>query len=123
MSAIRQIRQGDVLLTWIPEPHGAVRALGADGQPLAGLRVPGERTSHEHVLPARVYDAPRVGRVLLLERPTEMQVLDTRTGEIAVLPDGRPRHAPVVVRAGWWIPTTQQQYVPRSRPVSRARYD
>jgi hypothetical protein len=122
MSAITQIRQGDVLLTRVPEPAGAVRACGADGQPLSGLRVPGERSSHEHVLPARVYDSA-VGRVLFLERPTPIQVLDTRTGEPATLPDGRLRHAAVKVPAGWWIPTPQRQYVPRARPVQRARYD
>jgi hypothetical protein len=86
------------------------------------LRVPGERSSHEHVLPARVYDTVR-GRLLFVERPTAMRVLDTRTGEPAVIEDGRQRHADVELSAGWWEPIVQREYVAPRVTRSRSRVD
>lgn len=119
-----QIRQGDVLLERAdaPAPAGCQRAVGRDGEPLAGLRVPGERSGHVHVLPAEVYDTP-AGRRLWIPEATEMLVVSTETGELALLPDGRVRHRPVTVPAGWWTPVPQRQHVPRSRPVPRGRWD
>jgi hypothetical protein len=106
----QQIRQGDVLLTRIPAPPvtEAARAKDESGQPLAGLLVPGERTGHAHRLPARVYDAPGVGRVLMLERP---QVLT------------HEEHEHIEVPAGWWVPTFQREYRPRRQFRSRSRVD
>lgn len=120
---ITQIRQGDVLLVRRPIPANPTRVVGTDGQPVAGLRVPGERSGHEHRLPARVYDDGDT-RVLFLERPTPMRVVRADNPDVEFLmPDGRPRHPAVEVPAGWWQPIPQRQYVPASRPVSRARYD
>ncbi len=102
----QQIRQGDVLL--VPReaaPVGAVGALDSTGQPLAGLRVEGERTGHAHVLPARVYDAPS-GRSLFLERP------DVITHQ---------EHGTTEVPAGWWDVRVQREHVPAEAP--RGRFD
>ena len=122
-TTVTQIRQGDVLLVRVDEPKRATRAVDENG-PLAGLRVPGERSGHEHRLPARVYDVPRGKRLLFLERPTEMRVVRTDAPAREFMrPDGQPRHPAVEVPAGWWLPVTQRQYVPQSRPVSRARFD
>lgn len=120
------IRQGDVYLIYrgTESPRGATRATGPDGQPLAGLRVPGERSGHEHRLPARVYDSPDGGRLLMLERPTPMRVVRVDNPEVEFFqPDGSPRHKAVEVPAGWWEPIPQRQYVPAARPVQRARFD
>lgn len=105
-ASVRQIRQGDVLLTRIDPPPAETlqRVKDDDGQPLAGLLVPGERTGHAHRLPARVYDAPGVGRVLMIERP---QVLT------------HEEHEHIEVPAGWWVPTFQREYSPRA---NRARW-
>lgn len=121
--SVRQIRHGDVLLTAVEAPDAPVRATDASGQPLAGVRIPGERSGHMHVLPARVYDAGSK-RLLFLERPELMRVVRTDNPEVEfVRADGRPRHPAVEVPAGWWELTPQRQYAPRRRPVSRARYD
>ena len=100
-----QIRQGDVLLTACPAPPSPARALDDAGQPLAGLRVEGERTGHVHQLPARVYD-DGARRLLFLERP------ETLTHE---------EHAAVAVPAGWWEVRIQREFVSASRP--RRRFD
>jgi hypothetical protein len=121
---ITQIRQGDVLLVRRDPPENPTRATGPDGQPLAGLRVPGERSGHEHRLAARVYDDDAGTRVLFLERPTAMMVVRADDPDLEFLqPDGSPRHAAVEVPAGWWEPKPQRQYVPAARPVQRARFD
>jgi len=110
------IRQGDVLLIPIEKPEGPVhRVCDADGRPLQGLRIEGERTGHAHELPARVYDTEAGARVLFLERPGVMR---------HAKPDGsQADHAPVDVPAGWWTPIQQREYVPASRPRSRAWAD
>jgi hypothetical protein len=102
--AITQIRQGDVLLCRVAAPANPQRATDAGGQPLAGLRVEGERTGHAHVLPARVYsDGPR--RLLMLERPEKLT---------------HQEHAHIEVPAGWWEVRTQTEYVPAAnRRVGR----
>ena len=107
MKTLQQIRQGDVLLTAIPEPNNPQRAMDANGQPLAGVQVDGERTGHAHRLPGRVYDTS-AGRVVFLERPT------TITHE---------EHAHIEVPAGWWHVTIQREYVPASRPSRRSLRD
>lgn len=94
----KQIRQGDVLLTRVAEPAGAVRVHDPEGQPLAGLLVPGERTGHAHRLPARVYDDGQGNRVLMLERPTPLT---------------HEEHEAIEVPAGWWEVTLQREYSPR----------
>ncbi len=104
---IRQIRQGDVLLTRVDPPVGATRVVGDDDQPLAGLLVAGERTGHHHRLPARVYEAGG-RRLLMLERPE-------------ILTHEEHRH--VEVPAGWWEVTLQREYVPAARPTLRSRRD
>lgn len=120
MREIRQIRQGDVLLIRRPAPAAAEIVRGADGEPLAGLRVPGERSGHVHVLLAAVMRA--AGETLLrVDSPREMAVIDARSGEPARHADGRLRHRPVTVPAGWWEPVEQRQYVPRARPRPRRR--
>jgi len=96
---MRQIRQGDVLLTEVDRPEGElIRVLDENDQPMAGLLVPGERTGHAHRLPARVYDTAGGQRVLFVERPTEMS---------------HEEHEDVEVPAGWWTPTIQREYTPR----------
>lgn len=117
------VRQGDVYLRRIDEPQAASRAMGADGEPLAGLSVPGERSGHEHRLPAEIYDVAG-GRVAFLREATPMRVVhsDDPTVEF-LMPDGTPRHEAIEVPAGWWQVVPQRQYVPQRRPVSRARYD
>lgn len=99
----KQIRQGDVLLTRVAEPAGAVRVHDPEGQPLAGLLVPGERTGHAHRLPARVYETAG-RRVLMLERPTPMT---------------HEEHEAIEVPAGWWDVTIQREYSPRG---NRSRF-
>lgn len=98
---VRQIRQGDVLLIRRPTPQNAVRVDSP------GLRVPGERTGHAHVLAAEVYDTPG-GRLL-------------KTGDAAIML--HEEHAPVEVPEGWWEPRLQREFVPSSRPINRLRYD
>jgi hypothetical protein len=96
---VRQIRQGDVLLTRVEPPEGDIRRpLDDSGQPLAGLLVPGERTGHAHRLPARVYDAGG-RRLLMLERPTPLV---------------HEEHQDIEVPAGWWEVTLQREYAPRA---------
>ncbi len=106
-----QLRQGDVLLIARSQPGTATPVMGPDGRPLAGLRVPGERTGHAHVLPATVVESPTPAggpaRLLYLDQ------LGTMTHE---------EHAPVEVPAGWWEVRLQRQYTPRGN-VSRARFD
>jgi hypothetical protein len=102
-----QIRQGDVLLVPIDEPAAPVRAVGPDGQPLAGVRIAGERTGHAHELAGRVYDSGPGRRVVFLERP-------------AALTHQEHRH--VDVPAGWWEVLTQREYVPLERRTAR-RWD
>lgn len=103
-----QVRQGDVLLIPVEPPQGELRrAVDAEGRPLAGLLVEGERTGHAHRLPARVYDAPE-GRLIMLERPTPLT---------------HEEHQHVEVPAGWWRIVLQTEYVPASRPAFRWRVD
>jgi hypothetical protein len=104
----KQIRQGDVLLIARPAPVKAAPAVDANGQPLAGLLVPGERTGHAHRLPAAVYEAGDGARLLYLDQ------LGTLTHD---------EHAAVTVPAGWWEVRLQRQYVGSPRPVLRARFD
>ncbi|MHB1950142.1 MAG: hypothetical protein ACYCQK_01555 [Acidiferrobacteraceae bacterium] len=113
-----QIRQGDLLLTPIDEPRGLRRAVDPTGQPLAGLRLDGERTGHSHRLPARVYDSRR-GRVLFLERPTTLVHASFDDSGAPVAPGD---HAAIVVPAGWWQPAFQREYSP-ARPRPRSRVD
>lgn len=97
------IRQGDVLLVPVGPPTDPQRVLDAAGQPLAGLRVEGERTGHAHVLPARVYDD--VGRRLLfLERPEEIT---------------HQEHGALPVAAGWWEIRVQREHIPERAPTRR----
>ena len=93
-----------MLLTRVDEPRGAVRALDATGQPLAGVLVEGERTGHAHRLPGRVYDA--------------------RASVAWSCWSGRPslaheEHRHVEVPAGWWQLTVQREYMPAERPRRR----
>lgn len=112
MREISQIRVGDVLLVRRPPPPTATRVEGVQG-----LRVPGERSGHEHVLAGAVLDTP-AGRLLRLDQPEVFRTVRSGSGE-----PWPERHADVVVPAGWWEPVTQRQYVPSARPVSRARFD
>lgn len=102
MEKITQIRQGDVLLIRRKAPRGQATRLD-----LTGLRVPGERTGHAHVLEAEVYEAD--GTTLLALREPGVLVHD--------------EHAPVTVPVGWWEPRLQREFVPSSRPSPRARFD
>ena len=102
---VRQIRQGDVLLTRVAEPPGAAREVIEDEQ---GLLVPGERTGHAHRLPARVHRVRGLGRVLEVTHPTVLT---------------HEEHEHIEVPTGWWIPTIQREYVPRRAPRSRSRVD
>lgn len=101
---ITQIRQGDVLLIRRAAPTSALTRR----EDLAGLRVPGERTGHAHVLPAEVYDTDR-GKRLLRVAVAEPMVHE--------------EHAPVMVPAGWWEPVLQREFTPHSRPAPRAWFD
>jgi hypothetical protein len=102
-----QIRQGDVLLVPVYRPRKFDRALQDDGQPLAGVRVEGERTGHAHVLPGRVYDGVGGRRLIFLERPT------TITHE---------EHRHVAVPAGWWEVRVQREVQHHERQVT-GRWD
>jgi hypothetical protein len=106
-----QIRQGDLLLVQRPTPASATRVESL------GLRLPGERSGHEHLLAAEVYDTPQ-GRLLQLREPTELVTVHTDTGE-----RWDDRHQPRTIPAGWWEPIPQRQYVPSGRPVRRGRFD
>jgi hypothetical protein len=105
-AARTQIRQGDVLLTPIPQPQRRKRAVDANGRPLAGVRVEGERTGHAHELAGRVYEVGKK-RVVFLERPTEIT---------------HQEHRHIEVPAGWWEVRTQREFVPIRR-TSRRRFD
>lgn len=97
----RMIRQGDVLLIERDAPENPVRT------DAAGLRVPGERTGHAHLLPAEVFVAD--GRRLLhLAEDTPMT---------------HEEHADVLVPAGWFEPVLQREFSPSSRPTARAQFD
>lgn len=102
--ARQQIRQGDVLLVPVDEPEEPLRACDADGRPLAGVRVEGERTGHAHVLPAAVYDADGGRRLALLERPGQIE---------------HPQHGVAEVPAGWWDVRVQREHVPARAPAGR----
>lgn len=104
MNTITQIRQGDVLLIRRAAPDPATLTRRED---LTGLRVPGERTGHAHVLPAEVYDTDRGERLLLTHG-------DPITHE---------EHGAVAVPPGWWEPVLQREFTPSSRPTPRARFD
>jgi len=98
---ITQIRQGDVLLVRRRRPADAERIDSP------GLRVPGERTGHAHVLPAEVYQTPS-GRLLHLEEPALIT---------------HEEHAAIEVPEGWWEPVLQREFTPSSRPRARAEFD
>lgn len=102
MNQIRQIRQGDVLLIRRDAPADAKRV---EAQ---GLRVPGERTGHAHVLPAQVYETAEGVRLLHLDEP-------------AILTHEEHRH--IVIPAGWWQPVIQREWSPSDEPTPRARFD
>lgn len=99
------IRQGDVLLVPVETPAGRpVRVLDQETkQPLAGLRVAGERTGHAHELPARIYEDDG-RRLLFLERPTALT---------------HQEHAHVEVPAGWWEVRTQREFTPQRQTSGR----
>ena len=105
----KQIRQGDVLLTPIAAPPNPRRVTDAEGRPLAGVRIAGERTGHAHELAARVYDDGD-RRVVFLERPE-------------VLTHQEHRH--IEVPAGWWEVRLQREHVPARGPAMgpARRYD
>jgi len=119
MSRINQIRQGDVLLQRVDEPAESTRL---ESQ---GLRVPGERTGHAHVLPAEVHQVPphlafrlddgrRVDHFLRLTEEAPIRHLK---------PDGtRADHDPIPVPPGWWVPITQREWT-SALPTPRARFD
>lgn len=113
-----QIRQGDLLLIPVDEPRKASRVVDGNGQPMAGLRLDGERTGHSHRLPARVYES-RAGRMLFLERPTALVHAKFDDAGVAVEPGD---HATIEVPAGWWQPAFQREYSPRANR-SRSRVD
>ncbi len=101
-----QIRQGDVLLVPVadPRPGSVTRATDGQGQPLAGVRVEGERTGHAHELAGRVYDHADGRRLLMLERPGTLT---------------HQEHAHVEVPAGWWEIRQQREHVPEAAPGQR----
>jgi hypothetical protein len=99
---MKLLRQGDVLLIERPAPKAA-RATGENG-----LRVPGERTGHAHVMEAEVFEGPDGRRLLYLPEG------GTMTHE---------EHAPLAVPAGWWEPVLQREFAPRQAPAARWRYD
>jgi len=101
-TTISQIRQGDVLLTRVDPPADPQRAMDEAGQPLAGVRIAGERTGHAHELAGRVYDHGD-RRLVMLERPTPIR---------------HPEHRQIEVPAGWWEVTIQREWTPE-RPVAR----
>lgn len=98
---ITQIRQGDVLLIKRSEPHRKEKVEAR------GLRVAGERTGHAHVLEAEVFETER-GRMLYV-------------GPGGVIT--HEEHGQLPVEPGWWEPRIQREFVPSSRPVSRAKFD
>ncbi len=100
--AVQMIRQGDVLLIRREPPASSTRVESE------GLRVPGERTGHAHVLPAEVHDVGLGRRLLRLEVPT---------------PITHEEHAPIEVPAGWWEPILQREWTPSSSPTRRAQFD
>lgn len=100
---IKMIRQGDVLLIRRPAPQAALKKVAAQG-----LRVPGERTGHAHVLEAEVFEQADGTRLLQLSEPRMLT---------------HEEHAAIEVEPGWWEPRLQREFTPSSRPVSRARFD
>jgi len=100
---MKQIRQGDVLLIERPTPRDVRRVPDA-----AGLRVPGERTGHAHVLPADVYEDAAGRRLLYL--PEE--------GALS-----HEEHETLPIPAGWWEPVLQREFIPRAGVAARWEYD
>jgi hypothetical protein len=103
MSETRMIRQGDVLLVRVNPPKDAQQVPDAQG-----LRVPGERTGHAHVLPAAVFERADGTRLLYLDEDATLS---------------HEEHAPLTVPAGWWEPVTQREFAPGRAPAARWRYD
>lgn len=97
-----QIRQGDVLLVQVREPKHSIKTESL------GLRVPGERTGHAHILPADVHTTPDGRTLLKLDEPSEMT---------------HDEHGTISVGAGWWEPRLQREFSPASRPTRRAMFD
>lgn len=100
---ITMIRQGDVLLIRRPPPKVLLKKID-----LRGLRVPGERTGHAHVLEAEVYEREDGSRLLALTEPRMLT---------------HEEHGAIEVPAGWWEPRLQREFTPSSRPTPRARFD
>ena len=100
--SINMIRQGDVLLIRRPEPSKKNRL---DSK---GLRVPGERTGHTHMLETEVFETER-GNMLFIGETGALMTHD--------------EHGTIPVPAGWWEPRIQREFSPTSRPISRARFD
>jgi len=99
---INMIRQGDVLLIRREAPAEAKKIESR------GLRVPGERTGHAHVLEADVFEQPDGTRLLALSEPSTLS---------------HEEHAPIQVPEGWWEPRLQREFSPSSRPALRMRFD
>lgn len=99
---MKQIRQGDVLLVCVPPPKEPHKTDSL------GLRVPGERTGHAHLLPAEVHETPSGSTVLYVDKPTELT---------------HDEHGSVEVPAGWWEPRLQREFSPSTRPIRRAMFD
>lgn len=97
------IRQGDVLLVRREAPEESRRRTD-----VLGLRVPGERTGHAHVLPAEVHETPAGDTMLYVDEPTALT---------------HEEHAPIEVPAGWWEPRMQREFVPSFSPQARAQFD
>lgn len=107
MSAqLKQLRQGDVLLTRITEPQEKIQSTGPDGIG-EGLRVEGERTGHFHHLPGQMFDVGENRRAILLR-------------ETATLT--HQEHAHIEVPPGWWEVRLQREWVPSTRRQTR-RWD
>lgn len=97
----KMIRQGDVLLIARDAPRKSTRTEAL------GLRVPGERTGHAHILPAEVHETA-TGTLLYVDEPTELT---------------HDEHESVTVSPGWWEPRLQREFTPSSRPSRRAHFD
>lgn len=102
MQNTQMIRQGDVLLRRVRKPAQSRRT------DALGLRVPGERTGHAHVLPAAVHETPAGVSVLMLEEPAKLT---------------HDEHGAIEIPAGWWEPVMQREFKPAASPPSRAVFD
>ncbi len=100
----QQIRQGDVLLVRVGKPRRALRRV----EDALGLRVPGERTGHAHVLPAEVYEDDAGLRFLHLQEPGVLT---------------HEEHGAKEVPAGWWSPRLQREFSPSYGTSPRAMFD